>query len=82
MLNGQDMNTPKALEDGKKMMQYRLDAAVRGHLRFRINVVTMLHESPDESDDPAQESKDQADVKTRVLVSSRHLLTPICKDVT
>ena len=30
MLNGQDMNTPKALEDGKKMMQYRLDAAVRG----------------------------------------------------
>lgn len=30
MLNGQDMNSPKALEDGKKMMQYRLDAAVRG----------------------------------------------------
>jgi creatinine amidohydrolase/Fe(II)-dependent formamide hydrolase-like protein len=30
MLNGQDMNSPKALEDGKKMMQYRLDSAVRG----------------------------------------------------
>ena len=30
MLNGQEMNTPKALADGRKIMQYRLDAAVRG----------------------------------------------------